>query len=334
MKTIEILGFKAKVARTFRERTRGLIGTKSLAPNEGLLIEKCNAIHMCFMSFPIDAYFLDKDNQVVKVVRNIRPWRLWVWGGWRAVKVLETAVRKEGLSDEQIRIAVRSGLVRDGVECNESVGAEEPFAPDGGNDFSEATTRACSADEQLDVCYKPVIYLYPERETTCNVKVITDGALTCTYPEHGSDGWRDFVADPDGTLTFADGRQYYCLFWEGVTSTHWDFSRGYCVKGGETGAFLAEVLAKMGLSFCEANEFIIYWLPKMQENPYNVIAFQGERYAESARLEIEPQPDSLLRVFMAWKASNFPVDIPAPEIMPFERKGFTVIEWGGTEVGR
>ena len=93
MKTIEILGFKAKVAHTFWERTRGLIGTKSLAPDEGLLIEKCNAIHMCFMSFPIDAYFLDKDDKVVKVVRNIPPWKLFVWGGWRATKVLETAVR-------------------------------------------------------------------------------------------------------------------------------------------------------------------------------------------------------------------------------------------------
>ena len=92
-KTIEILGFKAKVARTFWERTRGLIGTKSLAPDEGLLIEKCNAIHMCFMSFPIDAYFLDKDDKVVKVVRDIPPWKLFVWGGWRATKVLETAIR-------------------------------------------------------------------------------------------------------------------------------------------------------------------------------------------------------------------------------------------------
>jgi uncharacterized membrane protein (UPF0127 family) len=42
------------------------------------------------MSFPIDATFLDKNNNIVKVVRNIRPWRLLVWGGWRAVKVLET----------------------------------------------------------------------------------------------------------------------------------------------------------------------------------------------------------------------------------------------------
>ena len=90
---MEVLGFKAKVARTFRERMRGLIGTKSLAPDEGLLIERCNAIHTCFMSFPIDAYFLDGDGRAVKVVRDIPPWRLFVWGGWRAKKVLETAVR-------------------------------------------------------------------------------------------------------------------------------------------------------------------------------------------------------------------------------------------------
>ncbi len=91
METLEILGVRARVARTFFERARGLIGTKTLAPREGLLILKCNAIHTFFMSFPIDATFLDKNNQVVRVVRNIRPWRFFIWGGFRAVKVLETA---------------------------------------------------------------------------------------------------------------------------------------------------------------------------------------------------------------------------------------------------
>ena len=45
------------------------------------------------MKYPIDATFLDRDNRVVKTVRNIPPWRLLVWGGWRAVKVLETPSR-------------------------------------------------------------------------------------------------------------------------------------------------------------------------------------------------------------------------------------------------
>ena len=84
-------GVRARVARNFWERARGLIGVKELPDGEGLLIPKCNAIHTCFMSMAIDATFLDKDDRVVKVVRGIRPWRFFVWGGWRAVKVLETA---------------------------------------------------------------------------------------------------------------------------------------------------------------------------------------------------------------------------------------------------
>ncbi len=94
MDTVEILGFRAKIAHTFSERLRGLIGVKGLAPGEGMLIERCNAIHTFFMSFPIDATFLDAENRIVKTVRNIRPWRPLVWGGWRARKVLETEARQ------------------------------------------------------------------------------------------------------------------------------------------------------------------------------------------------------------------------------------------------
>ena len=93
METVVVNGIRARVARTFPQRARGLIGTKDLAPDEGMLILKCNAIHTLFMRFSIDATFLDAQNRVVRVVRDIRPWRLFVWGGWRARKVLETASR-------------------------------------------------------------------------------------------------------------------------------------------------------------------------------------------------------------------------------------------------
>ena len=91
METAEIFGVKAKVAKTLWERMKGLIGTKRLPPGEGLLILRCNAIHTFFMSFPIDAIFFDRSDRIVKVVRDVRPWRLFVWGGFRAVQVLETA---------------------------------------------------------------------------------------------------------------------------------------------------------------------------------------------------------------------------------------------------
>lgn len=89
METVEILGYRAKVARTFFERAKGLIGTKSLGPDEGMLILKCNAIHTFFMSFPIDAVFLDRHDRVVRRVNGIPPWRPLVFGGFKAVKVLE-----------------------------------------------------------------------------------------------------------------------------------------------------------------------------------------------------------------------------------------------------
>lgn len=93
MEKLEILGVKALVARTFRERARGLIGRPRPREGEGMLIERCNAIHTFFMKYEIDAVFIGRDGSIVKVVRSIRPWRLWVWGGWRAVKVLETPSR-------------------------------------------------------------------------------------------------------------------------------------------------------------------------------------------------------------------------------------------------
>ena len=52
METIVVNGVKAKVARTFFARAKGLIGSKRLPPGEGLLILRCNAIHTFFMSFP------------------------------------------------------------------------------------------------------------------------------------------------------------------------------------------------------------------------------------------------------------------------------------------
>ena len=70
----------------------------------------------------------------------------------------------------------------------------------------------------------------------------------------------------------------------------------------------------------------------MQENPYNLITFQTDAYTDSAVLHITPEPDSILRVFMAYQALKEPVEIEKPALEGFERVGFTVVEWGGTEI--
>lgn len=176
---------------------------------------------------------------------------------------------------------------------------------------------------------KPVIYLYPEQETEVEVRLDYRGRLTVTYPEY-RDGWR-VTAKPDGTLTDADGNEYSYLFWEGESGAEYDFSEGFCVRGHDTAEFLCEKLSLLGLTPREYNEFIVYWLPKMKGNPYNVISFQREAYTERAALTVSPAPDTVLRVFMAYYPSETPVTIPAQTLTPTKRNGFTLVEWGGAE---
>ena len=71
------------------ERMRGLLGRRGLPAGEGLLIERCGSIHTVGMRFAIDVVFLDRAWQVCLVVRNVRPGRLCVFGGWRASRCLE-----------------------------------------------------------------------------------------------------------------------------------------------------------------------------------------------------------------------------------------------------
>ena len=189
-----------------------------------------------------------------------------------------------------------------------------------------------ASDWQPDpnAAYKPVIYLYPEKEMQVSVDLTLDGKLTCTYPAYNN-GW-NVTAAPDGTLTDTNGQTYNYLYWEGETYAQYDMSKGFCVKGEETAVFLEDALAKLGLNRREANEFIVYWLPLMEQNEYNIISFQTDIYTEAAQLKVNPAPDTLIRVFMAWQASETAVDLPEQELTAPERNGFTVVEWGGTEL--
>ena len=177
---------------------------------------------------------------------------------------------------------------------------------------------------------KPVIYLYPQTRQQVTVTLELQGQLTCTYPAY-REGWT-VTADPDGTLTDDNGQQYNYLYWEGITENRFDFSRGWCIKGENTAAFLEEILPQLGLNRREANEFIVYWLPQMEQNPYNLICFPQEAYTELAKLEISPKPDTLIRVFMTWQPSDNYVNLRSPSLTVPIRSGFTAVEWGGAKI--
>ena len=126
--------------------------------------------------------------------------------------------------------------------------------------------------------------------------------------------------------------EYNYLYWEGDIYANYDLSKGFCVKGEDTAKFLQDSLEKLGLNRKEANEFIVYWLPLMQNNRYNIISFQTDIYTDAAKLNLNPSPDTLIRVFMTWQSAENHVELPKQHLFAPERNGFTVVEWGGTEM--
>ena len=201
-----------------------------------------------------------------------------------------------------------------------------------GKSVADNSASAPAADS-IVVTGKPVIYLYPPKTEQVSVTLAYTGRLTVTYPDYNQ-GWQ-VNAYPDGKLiNKANGREYSYLFWEGLDSdATYDMSNGFLVKGADTEAFLQKTLAKLGLMPKEYNEFIVYWLPKMINHSYNIIHFASQtEYGDRAKLTILPVPDAILRVFMVFKPVEEAVDVHSQPLPGFKRTGFSVVEWGGSEL--
>ena len=178
--------------------------------------------------------------------------------------------------------------------------------------------------------FKPIIYIYPEEDNTdVSVTLSKPNQITCSYPKYNN-GW-NVIVDKDGTIRNQD-REYYSLYWEGMIHPK-EMKDGFVVSGEDTAKFFEEKLALLGLTDKEAEEFIIYWLPKMENNKYNLIRFlTAEELNEEMALEVKPKPDTLIRISMQYKPLLFKQDIPEQKLERVERKGFTVVEWGGGEI--
>ncbi len=80
----EVVCARCVIASTPIARLKGLLGRSSLAADEGMLFTRTGSIHMFFMRFAIDAVFCDAELRVVKVARDLKPWRT---AGARGAKV-------------------------------------------------------------------------------------------------------------------------------------------------------------------------------------------------------------------------------------------------------
>jgi uncharacterized membrane protein (UPF0127 family) len=73
------------LAETPLARLKGLLGRAGLERGEGLLLRPASSIHTFFMRFPIDAVWVDRELNVLKVSPELGPWRTAACRGAKGV---------------------------------------------------------------------------------------------------------------------------------------------------------------------------------------------------------------------------------------------------------
>ena len=200
---------------------------------------------------------------------------------------------------------------------------------------------------------KPVIYVYNTTGKTKIQLTLNDtSTMTVEYPKHDELINNTYIwnvnTSMNGKLRTEDNEEYNYIFWEANTNefNQQEFKDGFCIKGEETEKFLKESLKELNLTPTEYNDFIVYWLPKMQNNNYNIIRFCGidesdtnDTYLKETQLTVYNNGkviDNQLRVMMIWYSSDKPIEIKEQNLKDFaitrDTTTPTVIEWGGTEI--
>ena len=169
----------------------------------------------------------------------------------------------------------------------------------------------------------PNIYLYPETESDISVALDfpNGGYVKLSDPPYNN-GWNVSVA-PEGLI---DG-EYDYLFYKAIFPTQPHTNEGWLLTRANLEAEFRTILAEQGFIGREIDDFVEYWVPLFNDAPYYGVYPQDvESFVE---LNISPQPENTLRVFLLVLPYEQPVTIPVPrEYDHFNRDGFTVAEWG------
>lgn len=185
---------------------------------------------------------------------------------------------------------------------------------------------------------KPVIYLYPEKESAIEVQVIPKGEFQFVYPLFNEkDSWK-VVADPEGNI-LVDGKNNRYLFWEAeqdFTSLGFNDRSGYYFTRDNVVEQLGNICDQFGFNSIEKADLLTYWGPQLVKHPNCFIHFVFNEEAERfAKLKIDPKPDVVARFYLLVKpmTEEIPTFIPSPQAIPkMDRSGFDVLEWGGVIV--
>ena len=178
---------------------------------------------------------------------------------------------------------------------------------------------------------KPVIYLYPEKSMNVSVNLnIGEGKFTAVYPQFNEKNnmWK-VHAEPNGEIII-NNKKYPYLYYECESYYPQETNEGFIVDDKNAISFLEEKLKILGLNDKEMTDFITYWLPKLIKNKLSICTFQTQKFFNYFKLNITPKPDTLIRIFLSIKKIDSPIYVKEQKLITVERKGFTVVEWGGS----
>ena len=179
---------------------------------------------------------------------------------------------------------------------------------------------------------KPVIYLYPKENMDISVQLnIKNSQFTTIYPKFNEKNTWNVRAKPNGDILI-NGKTYPYLFWEADSYNPQETNEGFIVNEENAEQFLEEKLSILGLNEKEKAIFITFWLPKLLSNKLSLCTFQTKKFSENIELNVNPKPDSMIRIFLTIKKLDAPINIKEQKLVSVERRGFTVIECGGSNI--
>lgn len=203
---------------------------------------------------------------------------------------------------------------------------------------------------------KPAIYLYPEKTAVITVKLDKSIKYKNVIPKY-KDGWL-VEAEPNGFLRDLQPKYTKCdklpykefgfeyskqsceinkypyIYWDGVQTKKPlpKKDKGFIVKKDDIEEFLKSKADELKFNDVEKTEFVRYWTKIAKEKSWKqlkIYFLQNEEVNDYLPVYVNPKPDSIYRIQIVMQKANHNEKIEKQILIPIERKGFTLVEWGG-----
>ncbi len=177
-------------------------------------------------------------------------------------------------------------------------------------------------------CYKPNIYIYDEKGRQIDLVFTYPQLITISIPDYRT-GW-SVTADGESNLVTSDGEECTYLFYESITSRSlFDTEEGFYISADERVAEWTEILSAYGFNETEIHDFIEFWDVKLcADKDYIMYPQYTETVDIAMELVITPEPENIVRMWFVFEEYQGQI-YEQEEIQPFDREGYTVVEWGG-----